>query len=582
MFGRGKGTYRRLQPKLTQIVLTVVAVAFLLVTIIVIWYYSTNHQKQIVDNQKRQMESTAEQITFLQTTTNNIAKQVVVDAELQAAISAKKEVSATYSITKRKANAALATYAHIVDALQEILVYTTEGRTFSSMPVRDDFDPDQTDWYAEFKKAGRQNGYTSVHLSTPSQDSKIKDVISYVLTYYSADVNRNEIGDLIISIDYNTLKQIADMDTSMLNGYCLFDALGNSILEKGELSLTFPEIVKMNKNGMIREKNGNILLISSDMQDGWMIVTEISGAKVERQSLVMGLYLAIAFLVSAVILLQVLNYFIKRIVNPINQLSEAASEVGNGNFEVNVDIRTGDELEVLADVFNKMVLDIQKLMEESVEHEKITRKMQIDKLMLQINPHFIYNTLNSIVYMARMNRNNGIADFTNAFISLLQGTLSIKDSIFISLGEELNNVGNYLTLQKYRYIDKFDVEIQCPEELKNCAIPNVMLQPIVENAIFHGIAPKEEKGLLTIKVFRTDENLVISVEDNGVGMSQETITLLMSNEKINTGGFRKIGMANVSNRMREIFGEDYYLEIESVLDRGTKISMRIPYQKWEE
>ena len=123
-----------------------------------------------------------------------------------------------------------------------------------------------------------------------------------------------------------------------------------------------------------------------------------------------------------------------------------------------------------------------------------------------------------------MNRNNGIADFTNAFISLLQGTLSIRDSIFISLGEELGNVSNYLTLQKYRYIDKFEVEIQCPEELKNCAIPNVMLQPIVENAIFHGIAPKEEKGFLRINVFKMDENLVISVEDDGVGMSQETMT----------------------------------------------------------
>ena len=114
-------------------------------------------------------------------------------------------------------------------------------------------------------------------------------------------------------------------------------------------------------------------------------------------------------------------------------------------------IQTDDELEMLSDVFDKMIVDIQKFMNESVEREKILRNMQIENLMLQINPHFIYNTMNSIVYMARMNGDTHIADFANAFISLLQSTLDVTDSVYQTLGQELLNVKNYLYLQSYRY-----------------------------------------------------------------------------------------------------------------------------------
>lgn len=572
----------KLQPKLVKSVLIIVIITFLVVSVGVIYYFSMNYRNQEIANQKHQLEGIVAQIDFWQTTTCNIAKQIATDSNIQEGINAREEISAAYSLTKRKVHQGLLTYAHIVDSIQEITIYTVNRRTFSSAEMRGDFYPEDSDWYLKYKDTGKQSGYTEVHLSTQNQYNSVKNVISYILTYNSTKNIRKEMGDIIISLNYSALQEISEMELSMLNGYCLFDAQGIPILQKGNMNLSYEEIRALNKNGMVYEENGDILIMSTDMKDNWLMVTEIDREQLQKRTWMIGFYLAMIFALVAIILWLVLALFIRRVVNPINQLNKAAVEVGNGNFNVSVDIRTNDELEVLADVFNKMVLDIKVLMEESVEHEKVTRKMQIDQLMLQINPHFIYNTLNSIVYMARMNGNKDISDFANAFISLLQNTLRIRDTIYISLREELRNVENYLLLLNYRYIDKFDVEISCGEELKKCAIPNVMLQPIVENAIFHGIAPKEGKGLLRISVSKVEEALEISVEDDGVGMTPEMVEQIMNEEQVNRGGMRKIGIANVKKRIAQIFGEVYSLKIESELEHGTKITMTIPYQLYEE
>lgn len=577
-YQNGKG---KLQTKLFKSVLIIVLMAFLLVSIGVISYFSYNYRNQEIKNQEHQLDKIAAQINFWQTTTNNIAKQIATDTYLQKGINAKEEISAKYSITKRNVHLDLLTYAHIVDSIQEITIYTVDGKTFSSAEKRGDFYPNVSPWYTEYKALNKQSGYTKVHLSTQNQYNFVKDVISYVLTYYSTKDNRQEMGDIIISLDYGALLDISEMDLSMLNGYCLYDSQGNIILQQGDINLSYDQIKESKKKGIISENDGDILVGSGLMKDDWLMVTEVNQEQLQKRTWIIGFYLILSFTLVALILCMVLAVFIRRVVNPINQLNQAAVEVGDGNFNVSVDIRTNDELEVLADVFNTMVLDIKKLMEESVEHEKVTRKMQIDQLMLQINPHFIYNTLNSIVYMARMSGNKDISDFANAFISLLQSTLRIRDSIYISLREELRNVENYLLLQKYRYHDKFDVEIYCDEELKECAIPSVMLQPIVENAIFHGIAPKDGKGLLKISVTKSENQLEICVEDDGVGMNPEVVEQKRK-EQASKGGMRKIGIANVSKRIIQIFGKDYSMRIDSKINVGTTVRMTIPYQLYEE
>ena len=183
--------------------------------------------------------------------------------------------------------------------------------------------------------------------------------------------------------------------------------------------------------------------------------------------------------------------------------------------------------------------------------------------------------------MASESGDDRIIGFTNAFISLLQNTLRIRNTIYVSLKEALDTVENYVEIQKYRYMDIFDLVVECPEEYLDAAIPNIMLQPMVENAIFHGIAPKEEYCTVKITVEREAEELVIRITDDGCGMPQERADVLLRDEQENPGGMHKIGVANVNKRMKEIYGESHGLEILSEEGVGTTIIMRIPYRVYE-
>ena len=288
------------------------------------------------------------------------------------------------------------------------------------------------------------------------------------------------------------------------------------------------------------------------------------------------------FAAAITLLVVLIYYFINRITRPVGQLHAAAEKVRTGDFDVEVDIHTNDELEILGDSFNSMVQDLQNLLEESVEHEKNIREMEINRLMLQINPHFIYNTLNSIVYMAQMKGDNDIVKFANAFISLLQDTLRVeKDSIYISMRQEVKNIRNYLTIQEYRYPDRFQTDYQIDEDVLDCEVPNVLIQPIVENAIFHGLAGKIKPGRLCIEARREEECLVIRVVDDGIGMSRDKVEELLTSDEEIKGKMRTIGVANVSRRIAEIYGDGYGLQIVSEEGVGTRVTVTIPYRRYQ-
>jgi two-component system sensor histidine kinase YesM len=570
----------KLQTKLTKIILSLVCLAFLLVFTIVIRTTYSSYREQEISSQRNQLDKTAAQLSSLQTMVKNLSRQVIFDNVVQNGIIAQESSLGDYLYLKRNVQNTLTSYSHILDSIDEIMIYTDDDRTFSSRDIKDPFQPEKNEWYQEFLESEKSSGFTAIHHSETSQDGIYTDVISYMLTYYSVENALQKLGTLVINVDFNTIRNMVYLESDLLEGYCLYDSNGNQLIQSGSLDTTYEEVseaVGKQENGYLHTKDGDIYLVADGMEDGWLLVSEISETRLMKQAIIANLYLLIPFVFILATVILALRFFIRRIVNPINQLSEAAAEVGKGNFDVSVSVKTNDELEMLSDVFNRMVIDIQEFMHESVEHEKILRRMQIENLMLQINPHFIYNTMNSIVYMARMSGNSQIADFANAFISLLQSTLNVRDSVYQTVREELRTVQNYLYLQKYRYADKFTYEIECEEELMDCQILNVMIQPVVENAIFHGIAPKETTGKLWIIIRREEENLVVCVEDDGVGMTEETIAEQLQSEHVQKGGVRKIGIANVRNRIRETYGEPYDLQIKSKVNEGTRVIMTVPF-----
>ena len=579
-----KKNYITLQRKLIGFVLGSVAVTFILVSFVVLLLTSRNTREQEIENQQHQLEKAASHIRMLQASTMNLAKQVMLDELIYQAAGQKEESTGAYLYAKRVAQSKLTDYAHIMDEIQEIMIYTEDGRTFSSRYVKDPFKPEQNPWFEEFMATGKKEGFSRVHQSEATQDGQTEEVISFITRYYPPEYQRGEIGWMVVNLELDVVREMAKLETMLLKGYGLLDDAGNVIVMDGSINLEEQqygqELVQEQEDGSLMwEAKNDVFLATTELEDGWTLVSEISGSELLNRSFVVCTYQGLIFLAALVVLFVFLRFLIRRITNPIHQLGEAAKKVGKGDFSIQVDIHTKDELELLAKAFNKMVVNIQCLMHKSVEHEKQARRMQIENLLLQINPHFIYNTLNSIVYMAKMDGNRQIADFTGAFIALLQSTLNIRDSVFSTVRDEVRSVENYLNLQKYRYEDKFTFGIDCDEELMDCQILNVMLQPIVENAIFHGIAPKEESGRLAIQIVREGDTLVIMVKDDGVGMTKENIAEQFKKDYRQKDGVRKLGVSNVRERIREIYGEPYDMTIESELGKGTVVTMTIPFRK---
>ena len=566
-----EGLYR----KLTLPTLLIIAVTFLIISIICIIYYKGAYQEREISNQRQQMDKVVYGISTIQGTVENVSKQIVASESIQHSIQNRGKITAESFKAADDIQNMLSTYTFIMDYIQEVLIYTNDGNTFSSSAFRYEFEPSAEQWYLDFKETGESKGYTNVHTTTVAQNGRRGEVISYVMTFYSMSDYNQELGDLVISLEYTPIEKMAALDMSLLEGYAVYNERGEQVIGKGKIGIAYDELLDIGEN-RFKDKDGNIYLISNELSNDWIIVTEVSGRLLNRQVLFVEVMIVLAFVVLAFLIAVVMSVNIKKVVGPINRLSMAAEQFGKGNFDVSVNVNTGDEVEILANAFNKMVLDVQRYTEMIVEHEKIIRTSQVDQLLLQINPHFIYNTLNSITYMARIEGNKNIEEFVNAFISLLQSTLRVENKVYTTLGEELRNVENYLILQKYRYADKFEEYMYCPEELKEYHVPKVILQPIVENAIFHGIAPLEGKGKLIISVEEKSGKLCIIVEDNGIGMSDDMIEKLFDEKYIAGNGMRKIGIANVYRRIKEICGEEYGFHIDSRRGVGTRVIIDLP------
>lgn len=571
----------RLHFRLIRAVVILVSVMFAAFFLLVVRDVFVSTQQREIENMRTQVSKTAQQITYIQQTLQNISKLIVYNDVVQTRITRQDGNLGEELFAARIVGSTLREYLHILDGVDEITIYTIDGKTLTSRDVRGDLDPEKTDWFRDFLDSDREAGYTKVHRSIPWQSGYSMDVISYIVNYYAIDRVNEKLGELIINFDFSKLTEIVQMDPTILNGYRLLDGDGDALISDGTLNVDGEELAACKSSGMMWRKSG-VMVASGEMLEGWTLVCEISSRALIRRAAESVKEIFFLFLVMLVLATVLLRQSITRIVDPINELSAAVENVGRGDLNVRVAIHTGDEIENLGDAFNKMVGDIDTLLRESVEHEKMLQQIQTENLMLQINPHFIYNTMNSIVYMARMSGNREIAEFTNAFITLLQSTLRVRSSIYSTLDEELRIVEKYLFLQEYRYGNKFTYEIRCPEVLRRCRILSVMLQPVVENAIFHGIAPKDGSGHLVIEARQEGADLEITVTDDGVGISPEQLPEIMREDYTQNVGIHKIGIGNVHKRIQEMYGKGYALTLESALGAWTRVTIRIPKEEEEE
>jgi two-component system sensor histidine kinase YesM len=292
----------------------------------------------------------------------------------------------------------------------------------------------------------------------------------------------------------------------------------------------------------------------------------------------MPLLIFLCLIIGIIILLACL-FVLRRTLKPLSSLVDKMSTVRNGEFNQYMSVEGAVEVRELATTYNYMIDDIKSYIDELIKTQNERRKAEINALSMQINPHYVYNTLASIKWLVYQNNQEKTVATIDAFINLLRNTISNTDE-FITISQEIENLKNYVLINQTRYGDSVSVEYYVSQECENCLLPKMILQPFIENAFFHAF-PSGMKGTIEIFVRINQENMEIKIVDDGIGMKQEDATKIVTQE---TKGehYSGIGIHNVHERLKLIYGNEYGVAIESRENKGTIVKITLPVKRRDE
>ncbi len=286
--------------------------------------------------------------------------------------------------------------------------------------------------------------------------------------------------------------------------------------------------------------------------------------------------IVIALILVATILILLSFYIPRTISRPISELNDVTKEIAAGNLSARSTSVSGGEVQELSDSLNVMIDRINDLLSQVTTEQTRLRTAELELLQAQINPHFLYNTLDTIVWLAEGDDQKKVVGMVKSLSEFFRTSLS-QGKELVTIKEELLHVRSYLEIQQVRYQDIMEFEIVVPEELYSCLIPKITLQPLVENALYHGIKNKREGGRITITGRLEDGFAIVEVLDTGIGMTEER--LLMVNEKLQGRASSKdeiYGLSNVCERIRLKFGDAYGIKASSTYGLGTTMQVFLP------
>ncbi|HBF36613.1 MAG TPA: hypothetical protein DDW50_04765 [Firmicutes bacterium] len=308
----------------------------------------------------------------------------------------------------------------------------------------------------------------------------------------------------------------------------------------------------------------------------WKVINSIPYRQLtDKLHRVMAVIFIVFITVAILFLIIFFTSVIGTVVLPITNLVKQMKKVESGNFQTSVVIRGQDEIALLNRSFDNMVKEIQNLIKKIDAEKSEKLQLEIKSLQYQINPHFLFNTLNTITMMAEMHGVSNIKKMTDALTKLLLNTLA-KEGMFTPLEQEFDTLESYSYIMKLRYGDRFDISSHVDEEMKDTFVLKLLLQPIVENSILHGMSDVFDKLLIHIEAKQVDHNLLITITDNGVGMRPEKITSVLQENESRGNTYNRIGLFNVHQRIRLNHGPKYGLTITSTLGQGTTVTLLLP------
>ncbi len=500
---------------------------------------------------------------------------VIKDADI-AEDSFNKEMSLLYEANK--------------ESIVNISCFTISGELVTSTPLLHQkkwADVTSQNWFTQAKAKMENLHFSTPHVENIFENSNFRYywVVSLSRGIELTSNGKSIQGILLVDMNYSGIERLFDkVNNSDISYIYLTDMEGNIIyhpqrnLINVNLYQENNEAVSVYEDGIHYEQfagDERMIVVKTVGYTGWKVV---SVTPVENMSPTFqkskNLWLTVIALMAVVITLT--NYFIStKVTRPLRKLDDSVRKIENDDVVPSIYIGGSHEVQHLGKTILHMIFQMRKLMDERVEEQEAKRKNELDALQSQINPHFLYNTLDSIIYMVESERYEDSIAMLIALANLFRISLN-QGKTNISIEEEMQHAINYIEIQKYRYKNSFKVTFDVDENIKQYETIKLIVQPLLENAIYYGMEGMGDDGEIKVKGYEKENDIFIEVSDNGLGMPEDVVSsLLLDNKRVRKKG-SGIGIRNVNERIQLYFGEEYGLQVVSELDVGTTVIIHLP------
>ncbi len=509
--------------------------------------------------------------------------------------SANYNIIQTFDVSSPEFNQQLSfLYDSNKDKIQSIALYDTEGELLAAEPVilqKKEVNAGQQTWFTQAMAEIENMHFSTPHIQNLFQDDakRYHFVISLSRAVDVIDGDRPGNGVLLVDMKYSYLEEMMNRmnDSNRGRYYYVCDGAGNLIyhpyynkINKG-LFRENTDIVCTSEDGVykkMRSEDGNkqTVIISTIAYTGWKMVGVVRQDARTDSLEQFRIYMVVIVIMLIMMLLLVNRIVSKKISSPILKLDASVRAYEAGEKP---DIYIGGSYEIrhLGNSIQSSYEEIERLMKEIMEEQNERRKSELAALQSQINPHFLYNTLESITWMIESGKNQDAVFMISELAKLFRISLS-RGKTIISIKDELQHCRNYMNIQKYRYKERFETEYDISEEIYSFCTVKLILQPILENAIYYGVGDmdKDEDPRIVVRGWKQEQDIYIAVSDNGIGMRHEDVeNILTGNQKAIKHG-SGVGLINVHTRIRLMFGKKYGLIVESEPDEGTTVTIHLP------
>lgn len=564
----------------------VIAVSFTVISVmgmlaIGVIYYSTytrtSQQQTIEDNTQLVSQIELNLTNYLRNMmriSNSLYYNVIKDTDF-ASGSIDKEMTLLYEANK--------------DNLVSIACFENDGTLVAATPVntlKDHVDVTNQGWFMRTLNKPENLHFSSSHVQNLFVDSNNRYywVISLSRGVEITRDGNTTGGILVVDMNFSGIEHLFTKVNSGEMGYMYLMDREGEIIYHPRQNLIYSDLADENNQVAIGYEDGTheetflgeerIVIVKTVGYTGWKIVSVIPKENLYQNWNRINAVWFTALAIGILMLIVINQYVSMAITRPIRKLENSVKEL-DLKYPDKIYVGGPDEIRHLGQTIRFMVEQMQKLMDDIVREQEEKRKNELDALQSQINPHFLYNTLDSIVWMVESERYEEAISMVTALANLFRISLS-KGKNIITIAEEFQHAQNYSNIQKVRFKNKFQVSFLLDENIKNYLTIKLIIQPLLENAIYYGMEAMDGDGEILVNGYEKDGDIYIEVVDNGIGMPPEQVERLLTGEQSERKRGSGIGLRNVNQRIKLYFGEQYGLHIKSEPDVGTKITIHLP------